>query len=75
MGWGSWKLMLSISGVARQRKAAAMEAANLNARQAHLESAERYHDFATSIEARERYLGLNADDEADASAGRSASRS
>ena len=52
-----------------------MEAANLNARQAHLESAESYHDFATSIEARERYLGLNANDEADASAGRSASRS
>ena len=67
--------MLSISGVARQRKAAAMEAANLNARRAHLELAERYHDLATSIEARERYLGLNADDEADASAGRSASRS
>ena len=60
---------------AAEGKAAAMETANLNARQAHLELAERYRDLATSIEARERYLGLNADDEADASAGRSASRS
>jgi hypothetical protein len=35
-----------------------MRAVHLNARQAHLEMAERYADLATAISSRDRFLGL-----------------
>lgn len=44
---------------ASDERAAAMKAAHLGARDAHLELAGRYEDLANAIEGRERYLGLD----------------
>jgi hypothetical protein len=44
---------------AGEEREAAMKAAHLNARQAHLEMARRYDDLAQSITAREKHLSAN----------------
>jgi hypothetical protein len=47
---------------AEEREAATV-AGDSRARDAHLQMAERYHDLATSIDARERFLAQKLDDE------------
>jgi hypothetical protein len=46
---------------ASDERAAAMKAAHPKARDAHIQLADRFDDLASSIEHRERYLGLDQD--------------
>jgi hypothetical protein len=48
---------------ASDERAAAMKAPHPRARETHLELAGRYDDLANAIEGRERYLGLDQEDE------------
>ena len=45
---------------AAEERSAAMHAADLRAREAHLEMAERYDELASAIASNEERLGLNA---------------
>ena len=48
---------------AAEEKAAALNARTSQARQSHLEMAERYADLARAITARHRHFGLPTDDD------------
>lgn len=44
---------------AAEEREAALQAADPRVRQSHLELAVRYQDFATAVQARDRFLGLD----------------
>lgn len=48
---------------ALDERVAAIKAPHPRAREAHLELADRYEDLANAIRGRERYLGLDQEDE------------